>query len=453
MNFNTAEFLLLFLPVQVILFYVVRPRFRLFILLLGSIFFYGMSSDIAGFLLVNTILWAGGIGYISSKMIHNSGWLTLAIFPPFLLLFLFKYLDFTLTAVDPNDQLRSSFQFILKYALPAGISFYTFQIASYLIDVHDGKVEREKNPLVFAVFAAFFPQLIAGPILRFHELRDQLRFIAAERNLRPDFPRAFKFISVGLAYKIFLADVLRRFQETHDVSAGGGSLDAAYAVLAYSFIIYFDFWAYSLMAIGLAKLFCIELPRNFLEPYKSTSPREFWRRWHVTLSFWLRDYVYLKIGGNTAYIRNIAIVFLACGLWHGAGWNFLIWGGYHALLVIAHHLAREPWGRLPGFVQITITFMFVSLGWPLFYNGIEEYGALISVLFAFQAPTDTAQFGYGDWLYLAIPALIVFATREDRWLFNENYNRFLDSPLFHAGLTGLSLMFLNFGRTFIYFQF
>ena len=161
--------------------------------------------------------------------------------------------------------------------------------------------------------------------------------------------------------------MLRSFHELHDLTAGGG-LDALYSVLAYSLIIYFDFWSYSLMAIGLGKFFCIDLPRNFHEPYMSTSPREFWRRWHVTLSFWLRDYVYLRLGGNRAYILNIVVVFVACGIWHGAGWNFIVWGAYHGALVILYHLTgRKPFGSLllsPSSVSGGRCFISTSAGSP-----------------------------------------------------------------------------------------
>jgi alginate O-acetyltransferase complex protein AlgI len=452
MNFNSVEFLLFFLPLQLALFYLAPARLRLLVLLGGSIFFYGMSGDMAGFLLLVTVIWAGLVGTLGPKLRH--GWLlAIALLPPFGFLYLFKYLDFTLAVVDPGGAIRPNFGPILQFALPAGISFYTFQIAAYLIDIHDNKIERERNLILFATFASFFPQLIAGPILRYTELRDQLLFISTAKKLSPDVARGLKYLSVGLAYKIFFADILRHFQETHSLEAGGGSLDAGFAVFAYSFIIYFDFWGYSLMAIGLANLFCIELPRNFLEPYMSLSPKAFWRRWHVTLSYWIRDYLYLKLGGNRFYVRNIIIIFLAVGIWHGAGWNFLVWGGYHAILVIGYHVLRSPWDALPKPLQIFLTFVLVSLGWPLFYTDIGQYLAIMTTLFSFEAATGISQFGVGHWLYLALVACVVFGAREDRWLFNTNPHRLFDHPITHALTLFVSILFLSYGRTFIYFQF
>ncbi|MBT5298738.1 MAG: MBOAT family protein [Rhodospirillaceae bacterium] len=324
MNFNTSEFLFVFLPLVIVVFHVAPRIARLPVLLASSFFFYWVSGDLAFTLLVVTVVWSALMAFLVAR--YNSLWIIIgAVAAPLGFLFIFKYLGFALDVVGAGAGTRGHFGFILQHVLPAGISFYTFQVVSYLIDIRDGTVAPEKNPIKFATFISFFPQLIAGPILRFEQISGQLDRIAGEPRLTPDLRSGVKFLTWGLAYKILFADVLRSFHELHDLTAGGG-LDALYSVLAYSLIIYFDFWSYSLMAIGLGKFFCIDLPRNFHEPYMSTSPREFWRRWHVTLSFWLRDYVYLRLGGNRAYILNIVVVFVACGIWHGAGWNFIVWG-------------------------------------------------------------------------------------------------------------------------------
>lgn len=452
MNFNTIEFLFLFLPPVLILFHLVPASLRLLVLLGSSVFFYLMSGDIAGFLLIVTIIWAGGVAYLFASIRHWSI-LLIAIGPPLGFLFLFKYLDFTLSIIGASAEHRSVFGLFLAVSLPAGISFYTFQVISYLIDVRDGKVSRDANPIIFATFATYFPQLIAGPILRYAELRDQLVNISTATRLDPNFGLGLKYLSVGLIYKTFFADVLRHHQEAHDLTLGGGSLDALFAVFSYSFVIYFDFWAYSLMAIGLAELFCIELPRNFREPYQSTSPKEFWRRWHVTLSFWLRDYVYLRLGGNQHYVRNILIVFIAVGIWHGAGWNFIVWGLYHAGLVLLYHVTKPYWEVLPRIIQIALTFVLVSFGWPLFYLDVSGYIDVLTVLFSFSLPTGEFQFGLVHWVYVAAIGIVVFATREDNWLFNEEKTGLVDNPAVHAVLCACSILFFHFGRTFIYFNF
>lgn len=452
MQFNSIEFLVFFLPATLFLFYVLPKRYRVTVLLLASLVFYGMTGDMALTLLVVTIAWAAGIAVIVKRK-PNLPVMWLAILVPLGFLFTFKYLGFALSIIDPSGGSREMFSFILRYTLPAGISFYTFQIVSYLIDVRDGRIEMEGNPIRFAAYVALFPQLIAGPILRYHELRDQLIHISETTRLKPDVSRGVKYLSVGLAYKVFFADVLRFFQESHNLVAGGGAADALFAVLSYSFIIYFDFWAYSLMAIGLAKLFCIHLPRNFMEPYLSLSPKEFWRRWHVTLSFWLRDYVYLRLGGNVHYVRNIAIVFVAVGVWHGAGYNFIVWGAYHAALVLAYHWTRPAWDRLPQALQIAATFALVSLGWPLFYLDIGGYIDVMTVILTLQPATAAVQFGTGAWLYLGGVASWTFFTREDNWLFNERPGRVSDNPVVHGIIFSVSVIFLYFAQNFIYFNF
>ena len=452
MNFSSSAFLFLFLPVVLVAFYVVPRQLRLVVLLLGSLFFYGMSGDMAVSLLMVAVVWAAIMAFALQRS-KNLALLWLVILMPLGVLFLFKYLGFALSIVDPDGSSRDTFSFILRYSLPAGISFYTFQIVSYLLDIHDGKVAPDRNPLILATFACYFPQLIAGPILRYHELRDQLVYVSTAPRLRPALREGIKFLSVGLVYKIFFADILRSFQEAHRVADGGGALDALFAVFAYSFIIYFDFWSYSLMAIGLAKLFSINLPRNFREPYLSATPRDFWRRWHVTLSYWLRDYVYIRLGGNRNYVRNIVIVFLAVGLWHGAGWNFLVWGAYHAVLVILYHWSRPVWDGRPLALQVGVTFVLVSLGWPLFYLDISGYGEIMATIFTLEAPAAALRFGLGHWAYLAAIAAWVFLTREDSWLFNDTPRTLLDNPVVLGLLFAVSVLFLQYGRTFIYFQF
>ncbi len=237
--------------------------------------------------------------------------------------------EFHVDNVRRQQSVRSSFVFFLNVTIPAGVSFYTFHILSYSLDVSRGRIKIERNPLKMALYVTFFPQLIAGPIPRYWQIESQLEKLRNVNALKPDIVRGIKYVSYGLFFKVFVADRLFVWQDTifypcFNSAARVGqlsSLDALFNILAYSYRIYFDFWAYSIIAIGLGKFFCIDLPRNFDEPYISLSPKEFWRRWHMTLSFWLKDYVYLPLGGNKRYVRNIIVIFLACGLWHGAGWG------------------------------------------------------------------------------------------------------------------------------------
>lgn len=256
----------------------------------------------------------------------------------------------------------------------------------------------------------------------------------------------------NVGYKIFFADVPRTFLDLHRLIGDFNSIDGLFSILNYTFIIYFDFWGYSLMAIGLGKLVGIELPRNFQEPYMSSSPREFWRRWHVTLSFWLRDYVYLRLGGNKHYTLNIVFVFAVVGLWHGAGINFVVWGLYHGLAVAVYHVTRNYWDRIPRALAVAATFCIVTLGWPLFYLDIRSYIHLMDRVLCFDNPAALLV-SARNWTYLGLVAIYTFTVREDRWLFAERTTHPILSGAFLASVAAATVVFLSYGRTFIYFQF
>jgi alginate O-acetyltransferase complex protein AlgI len=378
--------------------------------------------------------------------------IALTVTPPLLLLFLFKYLGFTLDTLGVGQEPREYLAFILGITLPAGISFYTFHTLSYSIDVIDGKEKPEPSFTTFATFIAAFPQLVAGPIIRFHQLRDQLHRISSSTEIGADFVTGLKFFSIGLFAKTIVADVISALNRVHfHLDANVSSADALFAIISYSFRIYYDFWAYSIMAIGLGKMLGLDLPKNFAEPYQSLNPREFWRRWHMTLSYWLRDYVYLRLGGNERYIRNIMIVFATVGLWHGAGWNFVLWGVYHGCLVILYHLSRDRWDRLPRILQVGLTFTLVTLGWPLFQFDLANYLALLGQLFSFSF--EGTRFGAAHWAFIGAVAAFTFLTHEERWLYNSAPKPVIDWPVVHATLACAAIMLFNFRDTFIYFRF
>lgn len=451
MNFNSTSFILIFVPACLLVFYSAPPRLRLPVLFLFSFIFYFASGVVPGLLLFMSIV----VGYFGARICRPGGaisWLILAIFFPLLALFVSKYLGFSLREFGVNLEGGGIVDFLARLSLPAGISFYTFQLISYLIDVRDGKVERETNFIQFGTYVALFPQLIAGPILRYSELQSQLKKISSERYLRPDLISGIKYCSFGLAYKIFFSDILATIQIRYNNSDGSTSIDTIYNVLSYSTIIYFDFWAYSLIAIGLGKLFSINLPRNFREPYKALSPRDFWKRWHITLSFWLRDYVYFKMGGKKKYGRNILILFGLVGLWHGAGWNFILWGFYHAFWVLVYHYGKRWWDPLPSVFQVGLTFGIVSLGWPLFYLDISGYFQLLANLFNFSGAAGDSIYGVLEWAYLGAILGWIFLAKEESIIFNKERN-FFDHPVFLSCLFVGAMLFLSFGRTFIYFQF
>lgn len=252
--------------------------------------------------------------------------------------------------------------------------------------------------------------------------------------------------------KVIIVDRLALYTESIDIANHDNALDFLFVIFAYSFQIYYDFWAYSTIAVGLGRLFGIVLPRNFREPYLSLNPREFWRRWHVTLSYWLRDYVYLKLGGNKKYARNILIVFAAVGIWHGAGWNFLAWGLYHAAFVLLYTATRPFWKKIPSALQIALTFVIVSFGWPLFFLDAPTYRHMLSTVFQLN------NFGFDfyrlyHWVFLAIIAAWCFGMREAVWLYNRRPRFVIDNAIVHASVLFSTALLFDWSRTFIYFRF
>lgn len=451
MNFNTLEFVFIFLPIVLVLFHIAPRWARLPILCAASVVFYSASGLVPLVFLIVSILWGFFCAlYIVQK--KSTFRLIVGISVPFLVLYFFKYLDFTLESTGADHETREYFYFFLSVLLPAGISFYTFQIVSYMIDVHDGKVKPEINFVRIFTYTSLYCQLIAGPIVRYSEMKDQLIRISSQKRLGADFVSGLKYFSIGLFGKVWIADILFTMRRNLVVREQIGLFDNLFGIFAYSFQIYYDFWAYSLMAIGLGKMLSIDLPLNFNEPYMSNNPREFWRRWHITLSYWLRDYVYLKLGGNKAYIRNILILFAAVGLWHGAGWSFIVWGLYHALFVVIYYLTKRFWDEWPRVIRITITFVVVSFGWPLFYLDLGQY---IDLLGNLVSPSSIAPVVYQlkHWAFLLVVAVWTFSMREEIWLYNSDRRAVFDWPVTHALLCFVAILFFSLSSTFIYFRF
>lgn len=306
-----------------------------------------------------------------------------------------------------------------------------------------------------ALFISFFPQLVAGPILRYRDVTDALAGLTTFRPSPERTSKAIAYVCLGLGTKVLLADTLGRYGDPMVPQAGDLTVvGALYVVFAYSFRIYFDFWGYSLIAIGLGHLFGFDLPRNFDRPYESPNPREFWRRWHVTLSYWIRDYLYLPLGGNRSYARNILIVFALCGLWHGAGWTFVAWGVYHAILVLGYHYGRPAWDGLPVLVQRGLTFVLVSLGWSLFqfdFPNTVRLGASLLGLGAASHPPPTVEM----WAALAFAAIFCFAVPVERMAerITGGAAASLARSVGYALLFVAALLFLDRSQTFIYFRF
>lgn len=448
--FNQFEFLFVFLPLTVAAF-LAFPRLRTAILIVASFAFYGISGvDHAVVLLIGTVwVW---VLVRTDAAIGSRLRLTLAIAPPLLALIYYKYLGFLLTTfgVGTSD-VSKSFHIFGNVIVPAGISFFTFHLLAYALDRHAGRLAAPSLPQ-FLLFMSFFPHLVAGPILRYPDVANSIETITKFRLRLDDVARFVGYTTTGLASKVLLADTLGNYitqlrSNLDDLGQAAG----AFVIFGYSFQIYFDFFGYSLVAIGVASLFGFQFPKNFDSPYLSADIRDFWRRWHITLSFWIRDYLYRPLGGNEHYLRNILIVFVVCGLWHGAGWNFVLWGLGHALLVCLYHLGRNYWDPLPVTSRVAMTFTAVSLLWILFLFDFRDAARFLSALTSNGLRPDQVSLEMCAFLILA--AVICFTVDFYRISENKPGRAAVFRNISLGMLFVLTLVFMDRSSTFIYFRF
>ena len=374
MVFSSYLFIFFFLPLALLGYYAAPKKLRHLTLTIFSYIFYGWANPwFCLLMLFNT-----SVDYTNGRLMgaypaRKKLFVTISIVCDLAILGFFKYFNFgldnynaTMAALGiPEAQYLGFFRVIL----PLGISFYTFQSMSYVIDVYRGDAKVVTNFIDYACYVSMFPQLVAGPIIRFQDVADQLR----ERTLTWEkFARGTSFFMLGMAKKVLLANPCGKIADTTFNTGDLSCFDAWYGAVAYAFQIYFDFSGYSDMAIGLGLMLGFVFAKNFDSPYRSKSITEFWRRWHLSLSTWLRDYLYIPLGGNRkgsvrTYI-NLALVMLLGGLWHGASWNFLIWGGIHGgYLAFERAQGKESiYHRLPALLQIVITFFIVLIAWVFF---------------------------------------------------------------------------------------
>lgn len=370
MVFSSTLFLFRFLPIIVILYFLAPGRMKNVLLLLGSLIFYAWGEPVYILLMlfstISDYLHGRFIGRTRGKTLKKV-FLISSILVNLGVLGFFKYADFL---VGTFNQLAGTELPLLNLPLPIGISFYTFQTMSYSIDVYRGRAKVQKNLLDFAVFVTMFPQLIAGPIVKYTDVEKELQQRKPDILMVQYGLRRFVF---GLAKKVLLANnlgILWTQVSSKDLTALSG-LSAWLGILAFTFQIYFDFSGYSDMAIGLGACFGFHFPENFNYPYISRSVTEFWRRWHMTLSSWFKEYVYIPLGGNRKGIErqllNILIVWTLTGIWHGAGWNFLLWGLWFAFWLILEKLfLKRVLERLPGVCSWIYTMFLVVISWVFF---------------------------------------------------------------------------------------
>ncbi len=416
MVFSSMTFLCAFLPLCAGLYYLSKNRiYRNAILLLFSLGFYAWGEPKYLILIAGATMaaYVGGIFMEKWRGGRKATFVcTLTTILLILCIAVFKYLGFL---VDSVNTLTGADLAIRQIALPVGISFFTFQILSYVFDLYRGKVQVQKNPLRLLLYVSFFPQLIAGPIVRYETVELELR--QRQENLDEITAGLRRFV-VGLAKKVILADnVAKIFTAIYAGGAGGHTAygSAAYwlASLSYTLHIYFDFSGYSDMAIGLGKMFGFHFLENFNFPYIAQSVTDFWRRWHMSLSTWFRDYIYIPMGGSRTqkwkHIRNILVVWALTGLWHGASWNFVLWGLYFAaLLLLEKFLLAKVFAKIPALVRWLYTFLAVNVSWVMFHmTDFSQMGFALGKLFSF-APTDfTHVFLADSAIITALPYFLV----------------------------------------------
>lgn len=464
MVFSSWQFLFVFIPIFFTCYYLVPGRFKNAVLLAGSLSFYfvGTYQNPEHFIVFLLSIIAGfgaGLG-IEKSPERKRLFLILGVGFYLLNLITFKYADF---AIGEIDKLIPGFGSALNIALPIGISFYTFQGISYLADVYNGKIKAEESLLDYAVYISMFEQLIAGPIVTYPQVQRRLH----KREIRLSSVMCGIGIFIfGLGLKVLLANPLGKlWTQAGNIGYDSISTPLAWmAIAAFSFQIYFDFFGYSLMAVGLGKMLGFNLPKNFDHPYTSKSMTEFWRRWHITLSSWFRDYVYIPLGGNRkgkfATIRNLLIVWLLTGIWHGAGYNFILWGALLFLIITSEKLFFGKFLDKHPVVGHVYMILLIPLTWTVF--GIEDIGQLgvfFTRLFPFfgQGAWSVFRYDYLKYLKLYWPFLVagtLFSTKLPYKLLRK-IKKPLVTWLILAVIFGASVycIFKGYNDPFLYFRF
>ena len=468
MLFSSIVFLFTFLPAVMILYYLLPVRFRNVILLLASLVFYAWGEPVYLFLMLLSILFNYFSGLDIARNLQDKRAakrsLVFNLIINLAVLGFFKYEGFVLDTLNGILPVHISYHAL---PLPIGISFYTFQILSYIIDVYRGNVKVQTNLPNFALYVTMFPQLIAGPIVQYADVDEQL---ASREVSRTKFGEGSMYFIRGLAKKVLLANTSGMiFTEVSGLAKGNIAVMTAWlGAFAYIFQIYFDFSGYSDMAIGLGKMFGFEFNMNFNYPYVSKSITEFWRRWHISLSSWFRDYVYIPLGGNRVskikHIRNLLIVWFLTGLWHGAAWNFVAWGLYYGvILIIEKYLLSPVLDRLPDVVRHIYSIVLVVIGWVLFFSSSFGQAAdYIRVMFGAGAH------GFADresmylltsnlilWLILIFGSTPLVHFRYEHMLRTKKWNTTIINSVVYAALFIVCIAYLvtETYNPFLYFRF
>ena len=469
MVFSSIFFLYLFLPVTCVGYFLLPARARNLWLFLISLLFYGWGEPVY----ISIMLFSTVFDYCNGRLIHyfdqngkretfGRAFLVLSVVGNLAILGFFKYSDFFLETVHGVFGLEVS---PIGLALPIGISFYTFQTMSYTIDVYRRQTSVQKNIIAFGMYVSMFPQLIAGPIVRYQTVAEQID----HRQFTPEgAAKGMQRFLIGLGKKVLFANQIGvAFDELSGLHNGDVTFSIAWLmVLCFTFQIYFDFSGYSDMAIGLGMIFGFSFPENFRYPYESYSITEFWRRWHMTLSTWFREYVYIPLGGNrkgvARQIINLAIVWFLTGLWHGAAWNFVLWGIYYfVLLVLEKFVLGKVLSRIPRPVRQVLTMIFVVFGWGIFaFTEPEVLGQWMRALCGIGVPFGNALalYEWRRWVLFLLVLLVASTSLPKRLvcrIVKREGVRFGLGCMFALVLLVVSTAFLVSGsyNPFLYFRF
>ena len=433
MVFSSLEFMFLYFPVVLLLYFVTPLKWRNATLFLTSLIFYGWGEPLYVFLMLFTVTVDYFFGFMVGKYRETNrrrakGYMIAAIVINLAILGFFKYANL---ALDTVAALTGAKVAHLNVALPVGISFYTFQALSYVIDVYRMDANAQRNYTAFGTYVTLFPQLIAGPIVRYQDVDDQLRSRTHSAEL---FASGVRTLAAGMGKKVLLAnaagEIWSRISEAPETTVAAAWL----GIIMYTFQIYFDFSGYSDMAIGLGKMMGFSFRENFYYPYMAASVTDFWRRWHISLSTWFREYVYIPLGGNRRgrgrQIFNLLAVWFLTGLWHGASWNFVLWGLYYfVLLMLEKTFLLKLLYKLPKFISHVYTLITVVFGWLLFVSTDFASGVeYLATMFGFGRATAFIDAGGAfDWISsLILLAILVIASTPypKKWLYKlwEKYD-------------------------------
>ena len=461
MLFSSMVFLWAMLPISLVVYYIAPQKLRNYILLIISLFIYAWGEPIYVFLLLGSIV----VNYIAAIFIDKArvsvnqkmkkAVLLIDIIFNIGLLFYFKYFE---TVLGYANQIAGKHIFnVRSIVLPLGISFFTFQILSYVIDLYNEKISVQKNPFYFALYVSLFPQLVAGPIVKYKDVADQIE----TRNYSVNgFAYGIKRFIYGLSKKVLIANVLGKAVDniylfTNDEA---GSLLLWIASILYTLQLYYDFSGYSDMAIGLGKMFGFDFAENFNYPYISQSITEFWRRWHISLSSWFKEYVYIPLGGNRKglprQLVNIVIVWALTGLWHGASWNFVLWGMYYGILLIIEKIFMLGFLEKHHAFGHIYTLILVVFGWVIFnITDFAVLGEYIKAMFNFGLLID-AGFKYNFLSYVGPLLIGAFFSKPFAKLDPNREVSALDAK-YSLGLLLVSICFIAGGtyNPFLYFRF